>query len=67
MATATLTREVTLKHRSNLGEEPEEVTFAQGQKVTVLKAWADRLLCKNEAGQLFNIPKDLLRSGDGVE
>jgi hypothetical protein len=60
MATATLKRQVTLEHRSNLGEEPEPVSFAQGQKVTVLKEWADRCLCKNEAGQLFNIPKDLL-------
>jgi hypothetical protein len=61
MPSATLARAVTLQHRSNLGEEPEEVSFAEGQKVTVLKQWEDSALCKNEAGQLFNIPKDLLK------
>jgi hypothetical protein len=64
MPSATLTRAVTLQHRSNLGEEPEDVAFAQGQKVTVLKQWDESTLCKNEAGQLFNIPKDLLKVGD---
>jgi hypothetical protein len=63
MPSATLTRAVTLKHRSNLGEEPEDVAFAEGQKVTVLKQWDDRTLCKNEAGQLFNVPKELLQAG----
>ena len=63
MATATFTRQATLQHRSNLGEEPEDVSFAQGQKVTVLKQWDDRYLCKDEAGQLFNVPKELLLVG----
>jgi len=63
MTSATLKRAVTLQHRSNLGEEPEDVAFAQGEKVTVLKEWSDRSLCKNEAGKLFNIPKDLLEVG----
>lgn len=66
MATATLKSPVTLKHRTNVGEEPEEVLFAQGEQVTVLEQWADRCLCRNQAGQLFNIPNDLLdRSNDG--
>jgi hypothetical protein len=64
MPSATLTRAVTLQHRSNLGEEPEDVAFAQGQKVTVLKQWDESYLCKNEAGQLFNIPKDVLQRTD---
>ena len=61
MPSATLVRAVTLQHRSNLGEEAEDVAFAEGEKVSVLKEWADSFLCKNEAGQLFNIPKDLLK------
>jgi hypothetical protein len=64
MPSATLTRAVTLQHRSNLGEEPEDVSFEQGQKVSVLKEWGESALCKNEAGQLFNIPKDLLQKAD---
>jgi hypothetical protein len=64
MPSATLTRAVTLQHRSNLGEEAEDVSFADGQKVSVLKEWGDSFLCKNDAGQLFNIPKDLLRRVD---
>jgi hypothetical protein len=62
MATATFTQPVTLEHRANLGEEPEQVEFQEGQKVTILKEWADRYLCKNEGGQLFNVPKDYVRA-----
>ncbi len=61
MTTATLTRAVTLQHRANLGEEAEAVAFQEGEKVTVLRAWAESYLCKNEGGRLFNIPKELLR------
>jgi hypothetical protein len=63
MATATLTQAVTLAHRANLGEEPEPVEFKAGEKVTVLKEWDDRYLCKNEGGQIFNIPKQYLKVG----
>jgi len=48
---------ITLKHRPNLGEEVEDVDFAAGEEVTVLKEWADLYLCKNAEGQVFNIPK----------
>lgn len=61
MASATFTQAVTLLHRSNLGEEPEPVDFQQGEKVTVLKEWADHLLCKSQAGQIFNVPKQYLQ------
>ena len=61
MASATLTQAVTLQHRANLGEEGEAVEFQPGDKVTVLKEWADSYLCKNEGGQLFNIPKPYLK------
>ena len=57
---ATLKQATTLKHRPNLGEEIEEVSFDEGAEVTVLKEWDDRYLCKSDTGQMFNIPKDLV-------
>jgi len=54
---ATIKQAITLKHQANLGEEVEKVAFAEGDEVTVLKRWDDFYLCKNDAGQLFNIPK----------
>jgi hypothetical protein len=59
---ATIKQAITLKHRSNLGEDDEEVAFAEGDEITILKEWQDRYLCKNEAGQLFNIPKDVVQA-----
>jgi hypothetical protein len=47
-----------LKHQSNLGEGVEEVAFAAGEEVTVLKEWETRYLVKNAKGQLFNVPKE---------
>ena len=57
---ATLKQATTLKHQPNLGEEVAEVTFAAGDELTVLKRWDEHFLCKNDAGQLFNVPKDAL-------
>jgi hypothetical protein len=54
---ATIKKAMTLKHRANLGEELEDVAFAEGDEVTVLQAWEERSLCKNEDGMLFNIAK----------
>lgn len=59
---ATIKRSITLKHQANLGEEVEEVSFAEGDEVTVLKEWEDRLLCKNDEGKLFNIPKEAVEA-----
>ena len=61
MATATISQAITLAHRANLGEEPEPVEFQPGDEVTILKEWDDRYLCKNESGQLFNVPKQYLQ------
>ncbi len=55
---ATFKQASTLKHQANLGEEVEEISFNSGEEVTVLKEWSDSYLVKNDAGQLFNIPKD---------
>lgn len=59
---ATLKQASSLKHQSNLGEEVEEVSFSAGEQVTLLKKWADSYLVKNDAGQLFNIPKDQIEA-----
>jgi hypothetical protein len=63
MATATFNRTVSLEHRANLGEEAETVEFSAGDKVTILKEWSDRYLCKSDAGQIFNVPKDYVTAG----
>ena len=63
MATATFTQSVALQHRPNLGEEAEIVEFAAGDKVTILKEWNDRYLCKSDAGQIFNVPKAYVSVG----
>jgi hypothetical protein len=55
---AKISKALTLKHQSNLSEDVEEVSFAPGDAVTVLKEWNDSLLVKNDAGKLFNVPKD---------
>ena len=57
---ATITRAITLKHQPNLSEDCEEVSFAAGDSVTVLKEWDARFLVKNGDGKLFNVPKDVV-------
>jgi len=59
---ATINQAVTLKHQANLGEEIAEVAFEAGSEITVLKEWNDRYLCKNDAGQVFNVPKEYVDS-----
>jgi hypothetical protein len=59
-AMAKMRRAATLGHRSNLGEDVEQVQLEAGQEVTVLKEWADRYLCKTADGRLFNVAKELI-------
>lgn len=59
---AKIKQAVTLKHQANLGEEVEEVSFSEGDEVTILKEWAESYLCKSDTGQLFNIPKTHVES-----
>jgi hypothetical protein len=56
----TIRQDTTLGHRSNLGEAIEDVRFAAGESVTILKEWQSHYLVKNGAGQLFNVPKELV-------
>lgn len=55
---ASITKPLTLKHQPNLSEDVEEISFAAGDKVTVLKEWDRAYLVKNDDGKLFNVPKD---------
>jgi hypothetical protein len=55
---AKIRQATTLLHQSNLGEGVEEIAFAAGEAVTVLKEWDNRYLVKNAKGQLFNVPKE---------
>jgi hypothetical protein len=57
---ATLKQAVVLKHQSNLGEGVEDVAFRAGDTITILKEWQKAYLVKSAAGQLFNVPKDLV-------
>jgi len=59
---ASIKQAITVKHQSNLGEDVEDVPFAEGDEVTVLKEWGDHYLCKNDAGQLFNLPKEAVEA-----
>ena len=59
---ATIKKALTLKHQSNLGEDVEDVSFSEGDEVTVLKQWDESYLCKNDDGQLFNIPKEAVEA-----
>ncbi len=58
---ATIKDDLTLQHRANLGEEPDDVSFSAGEEITILKTWEDSFLVKNGAGQLFNIPKSQIQ------
>jgi hypothetical protein len=55
---AKVTKALTLKHQSNLSEDVEDVSFAPGDAVTLLKEWSQSFLVKNGDGKLFNVPKD---------
>ncbi|MEN8160366.1 MAG: hypothetical protein ABFS41_09880 [Myxococcota bacterium] len=55
---ATIKQATTFKHQSNLGEGVEDVAFAGGEEVTVLKEFESHYLVKNAQGQLFNVPKE---------
>jgi hypothetical protein len=57
---ATIKKAISLKHQANVGEDVEDVAFAEGDEVTVLNEWEDSALCKSEDGKHFNIPKDQL-------
>jgi hypothetical protein len=57
---AILKQATVLRHKANTGEGVAEVAFAAGEEVTVLKEWQEHYLVKNAAGQLFNVPKQLV-------
>ena len=58
---ASITKPLTLKHQSNLSEDVEEISFAPGDEITVLKEWNGFYLVKNDDGKLFNVAKDAVQ------
>jgi predicted amidophosphoribosyltransferase len=58
-STIRIKQPTTLKAQANLGEEVEEVEFAQGDELTVLKEWAHAWLAKSRDGKLYNVKKPL--------
>ena len=57
---ASIKQAIVLKHRANLGEGVGDVSLEAGETVTILKEWQQSYLVKNAAGQLFNVPKELV-------
>jgi hypothetical protein len=57
---ARIQRNVSLRHRANLGEEVTKIDFAEGEEVTILKQWAHHYLIKDDEGRVFNVEKDLV-------
>jgi hypothetical protein len=54
---ASIARDITLKHKANLGDEVVEVRFAVGDPIEILKEWRDHYLGKSTDGRIFNFPK----------
>lgn len=58
---ATVKEGFTAKHQANKNAAVEEVSFAPGEEVQVLKEWKnDACLIKNSDGKVFNVPKRYL-------
>ena len=57
---ARINQDITLSHQPNLGEDVEQVAFAAGTEVTILKEWQHHYFCKNADGNVFNIRKEFV-------
>ena len=57
---ARIAQDISLGHRSNLGDDVAQVDFQAGDEVSVLKVWRDRVLARDAEGRLFNIPRRAL-------
>ena len=51
---------VRLNHRASLDSPVTTVEFAAGERVTILKEWADHYLIRNVDGLVFNVSKELV-------
>jgi len=60
---ATVKEAFTLKYQGNINVEIEEVSFAAGEDVQVLKEWKGETCLVKKGEQVFNIPKKYLNLG----
>ncbi len=60
---ATVKEAFTLKYQGNINVEIEEVSFAAGEDVQVLKEWKGETCLVKKGEQVFNVPKKFLNLG----
>ncbi len=60
---ATIKEAFTLKYQGNINVEIEEVSFAAGEDVQVLKEWKGETCLVKKGEQVFNVPKKYLNLG----
>lgn len=60
---ATVKEDFTLKYQGNLNVEIEEVSFASGEEVELLKEWKGETCLVKKGEQVFNVPKKYLNLG----
>ncbi len=60
---ATIKEAFTLKYQGNLNVEIEEVSFAAGEEVLLLKEWKGETCLVKKGEQVFNVPKKYLNLG----
>ncbi len=60
---ATVKEAFTLKYQGNINVEIEEVSFAAGVDVQVLKEWKGETCLVKKGEQVFNVPKKYLNLG----
>ncbi len=57
---ATIKEAFTLKYQGNINVEIEEVSFAAGEEVELLKEWKGETCLVKKGEQVFNVPKKFL-------
>jgi hypothetical protein len=60
---ATVKEAFTLKYQGNLNVEIEEVSFASGEEVQLLKEWKGETCLVKKGDKVFNFPKKYLNLG----
>lgn len=60
---ATVKEAFTLKYQGNINVEIEEVSFAAGEDVQVLKEWKGETCLVKKGDKVFNVPKKFLNLG----
>lgn len=55
---ARLVRDLPLRHRAGLREEPQPVVLRAGEEVELLEEFDHLVLVRDAEGRLFNVPSD---------